>query len=137
MLLSTHINRTHIILSKEISDFAWSAWICLFFFFFFFLGQCPTFILACFCSQVASMPKSLLSFQPFDTAVGHPINTCLHFTFILLTLRCCLDEGCFEWYDPKLITHHPKLVGPTKKILYWLHHFVLVILSLKNLSDEA
>ena len=53
------------------------------------------------------------------------------------SLRCCLDEGCFEWYDRKLITHHSKLVGLTKKILFGLHHFVLVILSLKNLSDEA
>ena len=43
-------------------------------------------------------------------------------------LRGCLDEGCFEWYDPKLITHHPKLVGPTKKILFGHHHLVLVIL---------
>ena len=42
--------------------------------------------------------------------------------------RCCLDEGCFGWYDPKLITHHPKLVGPTKKMLFGLHHSVLVTL---------
>ena len=44
-------------------------------------------------------------------------------------VRGCLDEGCFEWYNPKLITHHPKLVGPTKKFCldsitwFWSSYF--------------
>ena len=97
----------YIILSKEIPDFGWSTWLRLFILFFLkTFGQSPTFILVCFWSLAASLPKSFFEFLTIYK------SSATHFGIINATTRSCgelwLVEGC-PHMNPPLPLYQPQL----------------------------